>query len=90
MVKLTGVLLKIGETNLKSENFQIREFVITDNSFTKPQHITMQLVQEKCDILDSYEIGDQVQVEYELRGRLWDGKFYNTIQALNLKNISKV
>ena len=90
MVKLTGVLHKIGETDLKSEKFQIREFVITDNSFTKPQHITMQFVQEKCDVLDSYEIGEHVQVEYELRGRLWEGKYYNTIQALNLKKVSKV
>lgn len=89
MNKLIGTLKEIFEERLINENFLVREFVITDNSFTKPQDILMQFVQEKCDVLEKFEIGDQVLVEFELRGRLYKEKYYNTIQALNIKKGSK-
>ena len=88
--QLTGKLKKIDPTVQVSEKFSKREFVITDESSQYPQDILFQLAQDKCSILDACNVGDVVQVSFNLRGREWTSptnevKYFNTLDAWKIE-----
>src|SRR5690348_12834361 len=92
MFNITGTLkVKMAEQQV-SERFRKRDFVITDNSSQYPQHITFQLVQDRCNLIDSFKEGDEIRVFFNLRGREWtpkDGgpvKYFNTVEAWKIEN----
>ncbi|MDO7873672.1 DUF3127 domain-containing protein [Hymenobacter sp. ASUV-10] len=65
---MTGPLIEIFEEQQVSEKFRKREFVV-ELQGQYPEHIKFQLVQDKCALLDNYQIGDEVKVTFALRGR---------------------
>jgi hypothetical protein len=88
--QLTGKLKKIDPIVKVSEKFSKREFVITDESSQYPQDILFQSVQDKCSLLDTFNVGDTVQVSFNLRGREWTSpqnevKYFNTLEAWRIE-----
>ena len=88
--QLTGKLKKIHPIVKVSEKFSKREFVITDESSQYPQDILFQSVQDKCSLLDTFNVGDTVQVSFNLRGREWTSpqnevKYFNTLEAWRIE-----
>lgn len=71
MYTLTGILKVKGKVEQVSEKFKKLEFVLTDNSSQYPQHIPMQLTQDKCSLLDDRYEGQVITVFFNLRGRIW-------------------
>ena len=79
-LEVTGKLHVKYETQQVSEKFKKREFVlelaeeINGNIYTN--YAKMQLVQNKCDILDRFKEGDLVKVSFNIKGNKWerDGK----------------
>ena len=94
MLKLKGVLKLKLETVQVSDKFSKREFVVTENSNIQyPQDIQLQLTQDKCSLLDGVNIGSEVEVSFNLKGRVWtnpqgDDKYFNTLEAwrIDVKN----
>jgi hypothetical protein len=91
MFNLTGTLKVKSAEQQVSEKFRKREFVITDNSSQYPQHISFQLTQDKCSLIDSVKVGDEIKVFFNLRGREWkspkDGelKYFNSLEAWKIE-----
>ncbi|MGQ7843522.1 DUF3127 domain-containing protein [Granulosicoccus sp. 3-233] len=79
--KAEGKLEKIFDTEQKSASFQAREFVIEVEDGQYPQMVKFQLVQDKCALVDDYSEGDRIEVEFDLRGREWNGKYFTNLQA---------
>lgn len=52
-----------------SEKFKKREFVIEVQDGMYPQHIKMQLTQDRCSLIDGYNVGDEINVTFDLKGR---------------------
>ncbi len=79
-LEVTGKLLVKYETQQVSDKFKKREFVlelaeeINGNIYTN--FAKMQLVQNKCDIIDRFKEGDLVKVSFNIKGNKWerDGK----------------
>lgn len=84
-LETNGKLHKKFPTETKgSNNFQVREFVIeTEGQY--PQYVKFQLTQDKCDMLDNYEEGQQIKVAFDLRGREWQGKYFTNLNAWKLE-----
>ncbi len=88
---LKGNIKVVKATQSVSEKFKKREFVITDNSSQYPQDILFQLTQDRCDLIESYKSGDQIEVTFNIRGREWtspkDGevKFFNSLEAYKVQ-----
>lgn len=87
---ITGTLKQKSEEQQISEKFKKREFVITDNSSQYPQHVSFQLTQDKCSLMDQYNVGDEIKVHFNLRGREWTSpqgelKHFNTLEAWRLE-----
>lgn len=77
---ITGRLHLVKPTQVVSDKFSKREFVI-ETTEQYPQLISIEFTQDKCGLLDSYQVGETVTVDFNLRGREWNGKYFNTLQA---------
>ena len=85
-MEVTGKIKLIGDTKtFGTGNFAKRDLVVTTDE-QYPQMILIEFVQDKCDILNKYKLGDSVKVGINLRGREWinpEGvaKYFNSIQG---------
>jgi hypothetical protein len=79
--KAEGKVEKIFDSETKGASFQVRQFVIEVSEGQYPQMVAFQLVQDKCTLIDDYSEGDMIEVEFDLRGREWNGKYFTNLQA---------
>lgn len=92
-MEVTGQLKLKYDTQKVSDKFQKRDFVLaTDLSTPYPQFVSFQVTQDKCTMLDSFNQGDEIKVQFNLRGREWNGpqgiKYFNTLEAWRIEKIS--
>ena len=90
MFNITGTLKVKGNEQQVSDKFKKREFVITDNSSQYPQHLSFQLTQDKCALLEPYNMGEEIKVFFNLRGREWvspqnETKYFNSLEAWKIE-----
>lgn len=79
----TGKIKLIRDTQVVSSNFQKREFVIESNE-QYPQLLLFELQGQNCDIIDAYNVGQEVVCSLNIRGREWQSpqgeiKYFNTL-----------
>ena len=89
---MKGKVKVVGSTVAISEKFSKREFVVVDDTNMYPQDIQFQLTQDKCNLIDSLVIGDEVEVSFNLNGREWvnpkgESKFFNTLDVWKISKI---
>jgi Domain of unknown function (DUF3127) len=86
-MEVTGILKLKYDTQQVSDKFKKRDFVLTiEPTSPYPQHVTMQLTQDKVSLIDSFNVGEEMKVSFNLRGREWNSpqgetKYFNTIDA---------
>lgn len=91
MFSISGKLIVKKDTEQITDKFRKREFVVSDESSQYPQEIIFQLVQDKVDLLDPFNEGEQIKVNFNLRGRRWDNpktgetRFFNSLDAWRLE-----
>ena len=93
-MEVVGVIKLKGETEtFGAKGFQKRELVVTtDDQY--PQMIMIEFVQDKCDLLNSYNVGDNVKVSINLRGREWvnpqgEAKYFNSVQGWRVEKLEE-
>ena len=84
--QIKGRIKTIFPTIQVSEKFSKRDVVITTTTDMYPQDILVQFTQDRCAVLDTYKVGQEVDVDYNLRGRGWinpqgEAKYFNTIEG---------
>jgi len=85
-MEVKGKVKMVGETQTFGSNgFQKREVVVTTDE-QYPQHIMIEFVQDKCDLLDNATVGSDATIGINLRGREWvnpqgETKYFNSIQG---------
>ena len=88
-MEIKGRIKVKGDDQQVSGSFVKRELVVsTDEQY--PQHILINFIQDKCDLLDKYNVGDFVEVGVNIRGREWvspagETKYFNTIQGWKIQ-----
>ena len=83
--KLTGTIKVIQEAQTFSSGFTKREFVVTVEEGKYPQDISLECIQDKVSLLDTVKEGDEVQVSFDIRGREYNGRYFNNLQAWRIK-----
>jgi Domain of unknown function (DUF3127) len=91
-MEVIGLLKVKFDTQRVSDRFQKREFILTTETNTPyPQHVSFQVTQDKCAMLDTYREGDELRVQFNLRGREWNGpqgvKYFNTLEAWRIEKV---
>src|SRR6056300_1746910 len=91
-MEVAGKIKWIDETKTYGTNgFRKREVVVTTEE-QYPQHILVEFVQDKTDLLNNYKVGQQVKVNINLRGREWvnpqgETKYFNSVQGWRIEAI---
>ncbi|CAL2077468.1 conserved protein of unknown function [Tenacibaculum sp. 190524A02b] len=92
-MELRGFIKNIGLIRTYGDNsFRKRELVInTDEQY--PQTIMIEFVQDKCSLLEDYEINQNVCISINLRGREWinpqgEAKYFNSVQGWKIESIN--
>jgi hypothetical protein len=88
-MEVTGRIKEIFPEKQVSASFKKRELVVTTQE-QYPQHILIEFVQDKGDLLNNYAVGQDVKVSINLRGREWtapDGqvKYFNSIHGWRIE-----
>lgn len=91
-MELSGKIKVLNDTvSVGSSNFRKREVVITTEE-QYPQHILVEFNQDKCDVLNNYNVGESVKISINLRGREWvnpqgETKYFNSIQGWRIERV---
>ena len=94
-LEITGKLVEKYDTHVVNERFKKREFVLElvedVNGSPYTNYAKMQLVQNKCDILDRFQIGDTLKVNFNIKGNRYekDGRtsYFSNLDAWRLDKI---
>lgn len=91
MMNLRGKIKEIFDTQHINDRFSKREFVIeyADNP-QYPQLIKFEIVKDRCEMLDDFKAGEEVDIHFSIRGRAWTNhqgatQYFNTLQAWRLE-----
>ena len=84
MGSIKGTIKNVGTVETKGD-FKFRKLVLNTGG-DYPQILSIDFTQKNFDLLNNYNEGQDVEVQYNLRGREWtnpqgDVKVFNTIQA---------
>jgi single-stranded DNA-binding protein len=73
-----------------TDRFRKREFVLElDSASRYPQFVMFQLTGDRCEALDGFDTGQEVAVEFSLRGREWTSpkgeiRFFNSLEVWSI------
>ncbi|MBX7051854.1 MAG: DUF3127 domain-containing protein [Flavobacteriales bacterium] len=84
-MELIGRIKLIRDEQTFPSGFTKREFVITTEE-QYPNDIQFELLKEKGSLITSYNTGDRIKVFFDIRGREWQGKYFNSLVAWKLEN----
>ena len=74
--ELTGKLIEKFDIQQITASFQKREFVVekTENASGREftETIKFQLTQDRCDLIEKYEINTEIKVSFNIKGRKWE------------------
>ena len=87
-MQVIGKLEEVHDTVKRTETFSVREFVleITSQSSQYSEHVLFQLTNNRTSLIDQFQIGQEVAVDFDLQGRKWtnpEGRvvFFNRLNA---------
>lgn len=90
-MNIQGRIHAIMDVQQVTDKFRKREFVLeyTDNP-QYPQYILFQMVQDRVDLVNGYQVGDMAEVSFNLRGRQWNNpqgeiKYFNSLEAWRIQ-----
>ena len=76
-MEIQGTIYLIKNTQQVSASFQKREFILcvkAEKAEWKDQYLKCEAIQDKCELLDRFQVGDEVTVGINLRGNLYTRK----------------
>jgi len=86
-----GQIKVIKDTQVVSESFKKREFVLTTQDGNYTQDILFQLTQDKVSLLDTIQVNERVEIEFNLKGRGVELKgamrYFNSIEAWKISKL---
>mgnify|MGYP006353738895 FL=1 len=74
-----------------SGSFRRQSFVVeyTEN-ILYPQYVTFELTQDRVELINKFNVGDKIEVTFNLKGREWTSpelvkKYFNTLEAWRIQ-----
>lgn len=85
-MEVIGKIIVLNDTEVvgSAGTFKKRTLVV-ETSEQYSQKIPIDFVQDKCDILDKYKVGDDVKVGINIRGNEYNGKYYVSLNGWKIE-----
>ncbi|MEM9685747.1 MAG: DUF3127 domain-containing protein [Bacteroidota bacterium] len=93
-MEIQGKIKMIDEVKTYGTNgFRKREMVLTTEE-QYPQHILVEFIQDRCELLDAFQPEQQVKISINIKGREWvnpqgETKYFNSIQGWRIENLQQ-
>jgi len=93
-MQIKAKMFEIFKIQQVTNTFKKREFVVEYAENPQyPEFLKFELIQDKCDILDDFSIGQEAEVHFNLKGRKWTNPkgeivYFNTLQAWRILDTS--
>lgn len=84
--KLKGKLILKSEPRQVSEKFRVMDFVIETLDEKYPQKVQLQILNDRIAEMDKYSLGEELEVSFDIRGREYNGKYYNSLNAYKVES----
>jgi len=81
MYELSGTVKLVMDEQTFGSGFNKREFVVETKDERYPQQIVFETVKDKTSLLDGVSVGDEVTVNFDIRGREWKEKYFVNLNA---------
>ncbi len=91
-MNIEAKLIEKFDTQKITDSFQKREFVVEYAENPQyPEFVKFELIQTNCDQLNAHNIGDQLEISFNLKGRKWtdkagEVKYFNSLQAWRIES----
>jgi hypothetical protein len=79
--ELSGKIKLIQDPKTFDSGFTKREMVVVVEDGKYPQEINLEFVQDKVALLDNLQPGQEVTVSFDIRGREYNGRYFNNLQG---------
>jgi len=79
--ELTGKIKLIQDPKTFDSGFTKREMVVIVEDGKYPQEINLEFVQDKVALLEALQPGQEVTVSFDIRGREYNGRYFNNLQG---------
>ena len=79
--EITGKIDQIFGEQQINERFKKREFVIEKEEKGFTELLKFQLVQDKTDLIEPYNVGEIVTVHFNLKGNKWKDSYFVNLNA---------
>jgi single-strand DNA-binding protein len=84
--EIKGIIVKIYDKQVITDKFEKKEFVIkTEEDY--PQEIKFELKQKAISLLDEYEVGDDVVLNFNIKGKERNGSYWNNLDVWRVRKI---
>lgn len=93
---IKGKLTAVFDEQQVTATFKKREFVVEFAENPQyPELVKFEMIQDKCPQLDNFNIGQEINVAFNLKGRKWTDpqgvdKYFNTLQAWKISAANDV
>lgn len=87
-MNVKGKIKSVGNTENKSAKFSVRTFVL-ELEGKYPELVEFQLVNNNTVLIDPFSVGDEIEVDFNLKGREYNGRVYNSLQAWKIAGEAK-
>ncbi len=92
--EINGKVILKEDTQQISDRFKKREFVIeveNERNSDWNDFIKFQLTQDRCDLLETVSVNEEIKVSFNIRGRKWekDGKvnYFSNLEAWRIEKM---
>ena len=85
MYETRGTLKMIGDVQTFGSGFTKREFVVTTAHDKYPQDLKFEIVKDKCALLDTFAPGQEVIVNFDIRGNEYQGRYYVNLSCWKIQ-----
>ncbi len=90
-MEIAGRIKLISDIQTFDSGFRKREVVITTEE-QYPQHILVELLGDRVDIINPFNVGEDVKISINIRGREWvnpqgETKYFNSITGWRIEKL---
>ena len=87
MFEIKGTIHHISEVEYKGQKqFAVRLFVLK-NEGQYTDYYPFELTGDKTSLADGFEVGQEVQVNFHVRGREWQGRWFTSLSPFKIEGL---
>lgn len=92
-MEIRGKVHEIGATQQVTDTFKKRDLIVLYAENPQfPEYIRFEATQDRTSIFDNLEVGDEVEVSFNLRGRPWTNRegvttYFNSLVAWRVSKV---